>query len=449
MAICPFEVAGAATKNCAIEIVRADHAHITGMKLSSFGQSFTRKTGIVDLMEDFGHSYQSPHPVYMLGGGNPAQIPQMQQRFRQEMMNLLDDGNSFERMIGNYDVPQGESEFIDNLARLLKRKYGWPLSSKNIALTNGSQSSFFALFNAFGGEYQDGSFKQILLPLAPEYIGYTDIATNRSLFRSTRPSIEFRDSDYFKYRVDFDALPELSGISAICVSRPTNPTGNVITDNELNTLSKIAKQQDIPLIIDGAYGIPFPGIIFNDANVIWDEHIILCFSLSKLGLPGVRTGIVIGNEEAIEMISHLNAIYHLAIGSTGPVLVNSLMKSGEILELSQDVIKPYYYRRMREAVGWVKHYMRDLPVLVHQPEGAIFLWLWFQNLPISTLELYRRLKSKGIFVIAGEHFFPGLEADDWQHKHECIRLSYAGNPEVVESGIELIARELQSVYSEN
>ncbi len=416
------------------------------MQFSSFGKFFNRKTGIVDLMEDFGCAYQSEKPVYMLGGGNPAHIPQMQQCFRKQMREILDDGKAFDRMVGNYDVPQGESEFINNLAELLNQTYGWPITSKNIALSNGSQSSFFALFNAFGGDYSNGSFKQILLPLAPEYIGYTDIANNRELFKSTRPSIEYKNDGYFKYRVDFDALTDLKEIGAICVSRPTNPTGNVITDSELDKLSKIAKLQDVPLIIDGAYGIPFPGIIFNNASVIWDQHIILCFSLSKLGLPGVRTGIVIANEHTIEMLSHLNAIYQLAIGSTGPALVNSLVKSGKILKLSQNVIRPYYRQRMQEAANWVKHYMRDIPVLIHQPEGAIFLWLWFKNLPISTLELYRRLKSRGIFVVAGEHFFPGLESDDWQHKHECIRLSYAGNPDIVETGIRLIAEELKDCY---
>lgn len=419
------------------------------MQFSSFGKFFTRKTGIVDLMEDFGYAYQSEHPVYMLGGGNPAQIPQMQQCFREQMTNLLNEDNAFERMIGNYDVPQGESQFIENLAQLLNENFRWPITAKNIALTNGSQPSFFALFNAFGGDYPDGSFKQVLLPLAPEYIGYTDIANDRALFKSTRPSIEFKEDAFFKYRIDFDALSNLSNVGAICVSRPTNPTGNVITDNELNKLSKIAKSQQIPLIIDGAYGIPFPGIIFSDSNVIWDEHIILCLSLSKLGLPGLRTGIVIANEQTIEMLAHLNAIHQLAIGSTGPVLINSLIKSGKILELSQTIIKPYYHQRMQQAVGWIKQYMSDMPVLIHKPEGAIFLWLWFQNLPISTTELYRRLKSKGVFVIAGEHFFPGLESDDWQHKHECIRLSYAGDPQVVETGIKLIAEELKIIYSGN
>ena len=416
------------------------------MQFSSFGKSFTYKTGIVDLMEDFGCAYQSEQPVYMLGGGNPANIPEMQQRFRQQMQDILAKENSFEKMIGSYDVPQGETEFIDNLAQLLNRHYDWPITSRNIALTNGSQSSFFALFNAFGGNYPDSSFRQILLPLAPEYIGYADLANNRQLFKSTRPTIEFKEDNFFKYRVDFDALPDTRNIGAICVSRPTNPTGNVITDNELNKLSLMARSLKIPLIIDGAYGIPFPGIIFNEANVIWDEHIILCFSLSKLGLPGLRTGIVIANEQVIEMLSHLNAIHHLAIGSAGPVLVNSLIKSGEILELSQNIIKPYYLARMLEAVEWVNAYMKDIPVRIHQPEGALFLWLWFEDLPISTLELYRRLKSKGVFVIAGEHFFPGLESDHWPHKHECIRLSYAGNSQIVETGIKMIAQEVQELY---
>ena len=418
------------------------------MQFSSFGQSFTRKTGIVDLMEDFGCAYNSKTPTYMLGGGNPAQIPEMQKCFRNQMINLLKDEDQFERMIGNYDVPQGEISFLTNLAELLNKKFDWPITAKNIALTNGSQSSFFALFNAFGGLYPDGQFKKILLPLAPEYIGYTDIADNRPLFQSLRPSIESLADGFFKYRINFDAIPNLDEIGAICVSRPTNPTGNVVTDNELNKLATMAKNAEIPLIIDGAYGIPFPGIIFTDANVFWDQNVILCLSLSKLGLPGVRTGIVIANESVIEMIAHLNAIHHLAIGSTGPALVNSLVKSGEILELSQTIIKPYYHQRMTQAVDWVKLYLEDIPVLMHKPEGALFLWLWFQDLPITSLDLYRRLKAKGIFVIAGEHFFPGLESDDWQHKHECIRVSYAGNPETVEKGIQMIADELKQIYPE-
>ncbi len=88
---------------------------------------------------------------------------------------------------------------------------------------------------------------------------------------------------------------------AICVSRPTNPpTGNVITDEELARLEELARQNDIPLIVDGAYGTPFPSLLFVDAQPTWNEQIILCLSLSKLGLPAARTGIVIAEASIIK-----------------------------------------------------------------------------------------------------------------------------------------------------
>ncbi|SPW38574.1 class I and II aminotransferase [Escherichia coli] len=60
--------------------------------------------------------------------------------------------------------------------------------------------------------------------------------------------------------VDFEHLHIGEETGMICVSRPTNPTGNVITDEELLKLDALANQHGIPLVIDNAYGVPFPGI---------------------------------------------------------------------------------------------------------------------------------------------------------------------------------------------
>ncbi|WP_164088299.1 aminotransferase class I/II-fold pyridoxal phosphate-dependent enzyme, partial [Stenotrophomonas maltophilia] len=68
---------------------------------------------------------------------------------------------------------------------------------------------------------------------------------------------------------------------------------------------------DIPLIIDNAYGVPFPGIIFSQATPHWNDNTILCMSLSKLGLPGARCGIIIANEELITAITNVNGIISL------------------------------------------------------------------------------------------------------------------------------------------
>ena len=109
----------------------------------------------------------------MLGGGNPAQIPEMEAYFKQLCREMLDQGKLTEALC-NYDGPQGKDALLEALANLLRDELGWEISPQNIALTNGSQSAFFYLFNLFAGRYADGSRRRVLFPLAPEYIGYAD-----------------------------------------------------------------------------------------------------------------------------------------------------------------------------------------------------------------------------------------------------------------------------------
>src|SRR5690606_13962675 len=99
---------------------------------------------------------------------------------------------------------------------------------ENIALANGSQSAFFVLFNLFAGDYGDGNFKQIQLPLTPEYLGYSELGLSADLFTSLAPEIELLGDTLFKYHVDFRHLNITARTGALCLSRPTNPTGNVI-----------------------------------------------------------------------------------------------------------------------------------------------------------------------------------------------------------------------------
>jgi len=220
----------------------------------------------------------------MMGGGNPSHIPEVQQFFRDKMQRVLDRPAEFAHMIGDYDSPQGDKPFLEAIAKLLSDENGWEISSKNIALTAGSQAGFFLLFNIFGGDCGDRINRQILLPMVPEYIGYSDVGLSDDLFVSRKPDIEIYDDRTFKYHVNFSELTISENIGAICVSRPTNPTGNVLTDTEVEHLSQLAEQNGMPFVIDNAYGMPFPNIIFSEATSIWNNNTVLCMSLSKIGL---------------------------------------------------------------------------------------------------------------------------------------------------------------------
>ena len=413
------------------------------MNLSAFGKRLTSESGTRSLMDDLGAFVTADGEIVNLGGGNPSHIPAVQMVFRARMQALMQRDGAFERAIGDYDGPPGDRNFARAVARLLRREQGWEVSERNVAITNGSQSAFLALFNLLAGPGDDGKTRRILLPLSPEYIGYADLGFTPGLFVSRRSTITDLGDKLFKYGVNFEGLDEIGDVGAICVSRPTNPTGNVVTDEEIERLGIVARARGVPLIVDNAYGLPFPGIVFRDATLTWDEHTILCMSLSKLGLPGLRTGIVIANEEVISALGAANAIFCLAPGSLGPALATELVESGEVLALGRDVIRPHYAERAKRAVDLLRAGLDDCDVRIHRPEGAFFLWLWMPGLPIGNAELYRRLKARGVVVVSGHYFFPGLEDDDWPHKHECIRISYADEWGRIERGLAILIEEVR------
>jgi len=412
------------------------------MNVSRFGRKVAVQSGIGQLMDDLGAALSSRETVLMLGGGNPAHIPEVERCFRHSMVSLLDDGDRFERAVGDYDPPQGNGEFIEATATLLREQFGWRIGPKNVALTNGSQSAFFILFNLFAGDFEDGTRRKILLPLLPEYVGYRDVGIGPGLFASRKPKIEPIDEHTFKYHIDFDGLEVGGDIGAVCVSRPTNPTGNVLTGQELARLSDLTQAQGVPMIVDNAYGTPFPNIVFTDAEPLWNENTIVCMSLSKLGLPATRTGIVVASEEVVEMVARVNAVMSLAPGSMGTAIATDLVRSGQILRLGRDVIRPFYQAKVHGVLQEVHRCFDGLPYRVHRPEGAFFLWLWFPDLPITSQQLYERLKQRNVLVIPGHYFFPGL-TEPWPHTHECIRVNYAADRAVVAAGIQAIAEEVR------
>ena len=437
------------------------------MKFSKFGQKFTQPTGISQLMDDLGDALKSDQPVNMLGGGNPARIDAVNELFLQTYRALGNDNDTGEAnstsiiSMANYSNPQGDAAFIDALVGFFNRHYDWNLTAENIALTNGSQNAFFYLFNLFGGAFKDEQNesvdKSILLPLTPEYIGYSDVHVEGQHFTAVLPHIDEVTHDgeagFFKYRVDFEALENLPAlkegrIGAICCSRPTNPTGNVLTDEEMARLAKIARRYEVPLIIDNAYGMPFPNIIYSDVTLNWDDNTILCFSLSKIGLPGVRTGIIVAAPEVIAAVSAMNAVVNLSPTRFGASIATPLVENNAIKDLSDNDIKPFYQQQAKTAVTLLKKELGDYPLVIHKPEGAIFLWLWFKDLPITTLELYDILKEKGTLIVPSQYFFPGVDVSDYQHAHECIRMSIAADEDTLAKGIAVIGEVVRGLYDE-
>ena len=414
---------------------------ITDMKLSNIGQQLGRDAGIVSLMEDLGDALNVNPNMLFLGGGNPAAIPVVERRLAAHLQAIVSDPQQVNKLLGVYQSPQGNETFIAALAKYLQKTQGWAITERNLAITNGSQSAFFLLFNLLAGRDTEDCERKIYLPLVPEYLGYRDQALSPDMFKSFRPEIELLGDHRFKYKIDFNALTIKEDIAALCVSRPTNPTGNVLTDEEMQRLNALSCEHNVPLIVDCAYGAPFPGILYQPVNNVWQPNTIFVLSLSKLGLPGVRTGIVVAHEAIIEKLVCANTIVSLANGNLGPMLGTKLLLEDNIDALCQQTLLPYYEQKRKLMLELIARYLVGHDYRIHASEGAFFLWLWFPSLTVTSEILYQHLKQRNVLVMAGEHFFFGLE-EGWPHSRQCLRLNFCQSEAVMTEALIILADEL-------
>lgn len=410
-------------------------------KLSEFGEQLSADTSIVSLMSDLGEALNTNPDLLFLGGGNPAQIEAFEQEIAQQLLDIAANPSELHKLIGIYQSPQGSEKLINLLVDYFNRTCGWSITSKNIAITNGSQSAFFILINMLAGQAKQGR-KHFLFPLVPEYLGYSDQALGAEYFVGCIPHIELTGEHEFKYHIDFENLTITEKTAALCVSRPTNPSGNIVSDSEIKRLSDIAKANQIPLIIDSAYGAPFPNIMYETVEHIWDDHIINVFSLSKLGLPAARTGIVVAHESVIRDIVNINTVMSLANGNFGPELMSQLLTQKKLDYICHQVIQPYYLAKRNFMIEQLTSKLQGVTYRIHKAQGAFFLWIWFPNLSINTHQLYEKLKTRGVLVMDGEPFFFAIKTQ-WAHKQQCLRLSYCQPESILMEAVTIISNTVR------
>jgi valine--pyruvate aminotransferase len=315
-------------------------------------------------------------------------------------------------------------------------------------ITPGSQSLYFYAANAFGGYTSSGTLKKIVLPLSPDYTGYGGVTLTAEALISYKPALDIDAAAHrFKYRPDFSHLEINENTGCVIFSRPCNPTGNVMTDEEVRKIADLAASYEVPVLIDSAYAPPFPALNFTDMTPMFGGNLLHCMSLSKAGLPGERIGIAIGDESLIQVLECFQTNLCIHSPRYGQAIAARAIASGKLAEISTHVIRPFYQQKFRILAEALDRAMpADLPWFLHRGEGAIFAWLWLNELPIADWELYQQLKQVGIIVVPGSTFFPGLR-DNWSHTHQCLRISLTGTDQELEIAMTRLANVVEHVYA--
>ncbi len=414
--------------------------------LSLIGQKMSQLTGVRAIMKDIIETLQSePGKWTNLSAGNPLILPEVEAMWREYTQTLL-AGPDFGEVVGRYGASQGYMPLIDAVVDWFNTHYHWGITRRNVLITPGSQALYFYAANCFGGYDAEGQLRKIVLPLSPDYTGYGGVTLTTESLHAYKPAIDIVAPHRFKYRPDFDQLHIDETTGAVLFSRPGNPTGNVLTDTEVQRIVDLAAAHNVPVLIDSAYALPFPNLVFTEMTPVFGENVLHCMSLSKVGLPGERVGIAIGDERNIHALECFQANAAIHSSRYGQALAAQAINSGELARLSETVIKPHYQHKAEILTAALDREMPDdVPWYLHKAEGAIFAWLWLNDLPISDKQLYQEIKKEHVIVVPGASFFPGLN-EDWPHKQQCLRISLTATEEELQAGAAAIARAVKRVY---
>jgi len=417
------------------------------LSLTQFGTRMSHLSGVRAIMKDIVETLRAGQgkEFINLSAGNPLILPEVEQLWRDCTAQLL-ASSEYGEVVCRYGSSQGYQPLITAVLEDFNQRYGLDLNERNILITPGSQALYFLAANALGGYTTDGRLKQIILPLSPDYTGYGGVALIPESLKAYRPTIEVSTLPHrFKYRPDFSQLEINEQTGFVLFSRPCNPTGNVLTQDEVEKIAALAAPYDVPVLIDSAYAPPFPALNFTEMTPVFGPNIVHCLSLSKAGLPGERVGIAIGDASIIQVLEAFQTNLCIHSSRYGQAIAAIAIRSGALADISTRVIRPYYQAKFEVLETALDTGMPNVPWYLHLGEGAIFAWLWLQDLPISDHEFYQKLKEVGVIIVPGHPFFPGLPSD-WNHTHQCFRISLTASDQDLDLAMQRLALVVKQVY---
>jgi aspartate/methionine/tyrosine aminotransferase len=219
-----------------------------------------------------------------------------------------------------------------------------------------------------------------------------------------------------------EVVTERTKLIAVC--NPNNPTGYILTQEEMDTIEAAAARVGAWLLADEVYS-GAERLTNAETPSFWGRYdkVLAMNSLSKAyGLPGLRVGWVVGPADTIDDIWARHE--YTTISTT--MLANRLAA----LALSPQV-RPRLIQRTRDYIrrgfpildGWLESHERTFGVV--PPQAAAIAFTRY-HLDINSTELVERLMhEKSVLIVPGDHF--GLD--------HHLRISFGLPPDYLRAGL--------------
>ena len=378
-----------------------------------------------------------------LGVGNPAAIPEVCDWWHRLATEALAEGDYVETSC-RYGPSRGLPRLVDAIVGYFNRRYGWEIGPRNVVVGPGSQMLCFMAAALFTGPGADRD-AELVLPVTPDYTGYQGLSMTAGSVHGVEPLLACEGESTFRYEIDLPAVRARTDAGLLLLSSPSNPAGRCATAGEIDALTGIAEELDVPLMLDLAYGHPFPGIAEAPAAPVWHDRVINSFSMSKTGLPGERLGFVIAHERYVTPLVSFLANSALHAPQLVQATVARALEDDGIDTVVASLITPFYVERRKHVeVLLASSLPAGINWRLHASEGGMFAWLWVDEEWFEDLDLYRILKDRCVFVVPGRHFFtePERERGLGRHPRQCVRISMTADLDAVTEGVALLADAL-------
>ena len=344
---------------------------------------------------------------------------------------------SFNETTLAYEASPGMPQLIRSIQKYYS-KIGVDLSPNDILVMTGGSEALLLTFLCILDPYTEVIIPE---PYYPNYTTFVNAAGGRIRALPTSAEEGFRYAD----RKRIESLIT-KNTRAIMITNPGNPTGVVLTQEEMRMIADIAKKHDLFLICDEVYrefcyddsfGVPTMGH-FRDI----DENLIIVDSVSKrFSACGARVGCVVTRNKELQQALLKLCQSRLAVATIDQLGASALYGvDHEFFRRSKEE-----YRLRRDTVVSA---LRKIPgVVVEEPMGAFYV---MAALPVDDSDRFQRWLLESfddngdtVMFAPGAPFYetPGKGVNE-------VRIAYVLEQPKLERAMEILGKGIKQYQQE-
>ena len=311
-------------------------------------------------------------------------------------------------------------------ADFLAEKYGQKYDPSEILITNGVTESIYDFLTAV---LNPGDVVLVPTPIFPLYIG------DALSMGATVEQIDTSDDDFKLTPDKLQAALDKYGdrVKALVMNYPTNPTGVMYTQDELDALADVVRDKPIFVFADEIYSELNYDQPHASMEKTLHDQVVLMNGVSKAwAMTGYRIGVVAAPKPILDQIAKI----HQAITTTEPTPMQDAAE--EALADGKDDALPMKkeFQKRRDVLY---DGLTQLGFECVKPKGAFYI---FAKIPAGleqddTKFIYDLAEKGRVAVVAGSFFAKGGEG--------YIRLSYATSMDNIKEGL----KRLKQYVKEN